>query len=85
MDLVADIGGHITPFEIKYRAQNTGLSDLKGLLDLVQQKSVTHGYIVTKSLNDFGPVANLPNTPGRLMRLPAPLLCHWLGAQSEVT
>jgi hypothetical protein len=39
VDLVAEVGGQIIPFEVKYRAQQTGRRDLKGLLDLCQQKA----------------------------------------------
>lgn len=83
VDLVAEVGGQIIPFEVKYRAQHTGLRDLKGLLELCQQKSIDRGYVVTKSLDDFGLVANLPETGARVLRIPAPLLCYWMG-ESEL-
>lgn len=37
VDLVAEVGRELIPFEVKYRAQHTGLRDLKGLLELCQQ------------------------------------------------
>jgi predicted AAA+ superfamily ATPase len=37
----------------------------------------------TKSLDDFGPVGNLPETGARVLRIPAPLLCYWMG-ESEL-
>lgn len=80
VDLVAEVGGQLIPFEVKYRAQHTGLRDLKGLLELCQQKSIGRGYVVTKSLDDFGPIKELPDTDTRIMRIPAPLLCYWMGA-----
>ncbi len=82
VDLVAEVGGNIIPFEVKYRAQHTGLRDLKGLLELCQQKNIDRAYVVTKSLDDLGPI---PNPPGntRIMRIPAPLLCYWMG-ESEI-
>jgi hypothetical protein len=87
VDLVAELEGQIVPFEVKYRAQHTGARELKGLLDLCQQKHVNRGYVVTKSLDDFGPMEGLPrggDDPGaQIMRVPAPLLCYWMGA-SEV-
>ena len=79
VDLVAEVGGQIIPFEVKYRAQHTGLRDLKGLLELCQQKSIDRGYVVTKSLDDFGVIADLPDTTTRILRIPAPLLCYWMG------
>ena len=80
VDLLAEVGGQIIPFEVKYRAQHTGLRELKGLLELCQQKSIDRAYVVTKSLDDLGPIADLPDTPTRIMRIPAALLCYWLGA-----
>ena len=84
VDLVAEVGGQIIPFEVKYRAQHTGLRDLKGLLELCRQKSIDRGYVVTKSLDDFGTIADLPDTATRILRIPAPLLCYWMG-ESELT
>jgi hypothetical protein len=83
VDLVAEVGGEIIPFEVKYRAQHTGARDLKGLVELCQQKNVARGYVVTKSLSDFGPMADLPQRDEKaagIMRIPAPLLCYWMGA-----
>ena len=84
VDLVAEVGGRIIPFEVKYRARHTGLRDLKGLLELCQQKAIDRGYVVTKSLDDFGPIADLPGSTTRIVRIPAPLLCYWMGG-SELT
>ena len=84
VDLVAEIGGRIIPFEVKYRAQHTGLRDLKGLLELCRQKDIDRGYVVTKSLDDFGPITDLPTTGTRILRIPAPLLCYWMG-ESELS
>lgn len=83
VDLVAEVGGQLIPFEVKYRAQHTGLRDLKGLLELCQQKKIERGYVVTKSLDDFGVIKDLPDTDARIMRIPAPLLCYWMG-ESEL-
>jgi predicted AAA+ superfamily ATPase len=83
VDLVAEVGGQIIPFEVKYRAQHTGLRDLKGLLDLCRQKSIDRGYVVTKSLDDFGAISDLPDAATKILRIPAPLLCYWMG-ESEL-
>ena len=83
VDLVAEIDGQVVPFEVKYRARHTGARELKGLIELCEQKSITRGYVVTKSLDDFGPMTGLPPGNGagaRIMRIPAPLLCYWMGA-----
>jgi predicted AAA+ superfamily ATPase len=83
VDLVAEVDGQIIPFEVKYRAQHTGARELKGLIELCGQKKIERGYVVTKSLDDFGPMSGLPPTgesPTQIMRIPAPLLCYWMGA-----
>jgi predicted AAA+ superfamily ATPase len=84
VDLVAQVGQDLVPFEVKYRAQHTGARELKGLIELCEQKHIERGYVVTKALDDFGPLASLPPTAtAGIMRVPAPLLCWWLG-ESEV-
>lgn len=85
VDLVAEVGGELIPFEVKYRAQHTGARELKGLIELCQAKRIARGYVVTKSLDDFGLMQGLPladdvDVPTRIMRIPAPLLCYWMGA-----
>jgi len=84
VDLVAEIGDQIVPFEVKYRAQHTGARELKGLLELCNKKSLEYAYVITKSLDDFGLLntANLSKT--KIMRVPAPLLCYWMG-ESELS
>lgn len=79
VDLVAEVAGQLIPFEVKYRAQHTGLRELKGLLELCEQKNISRGYIVTKSLDDFGLMTGLSGGT-QIMRIPAPLLCYWMGA-----
>jgi hypothetical protein len=92
VDLVAEVGGEIIPFEVKYRAQHTGARDLKGLVELCAQKRISRGYVVTKSLDDFGVMTGLPQPaaegaqpPAQIMRIPAPLLCYWMGAAEIAT
>jgi hypothetical protein len=46
----------LIPFEVKYRAQHTGARELKGLIELCEQKTA-RSHIVTKSLDDQ-PTAN---------------------------
>lgn len=84
VDLVAEVGGELIPFEVKYRAQHTGARELKGLIELCRSKHIARGYVITKSLDDFGPMRDLPTAPEavdtQIMRIPAPLLCYWMGA-----
>jgi hypothetical protein len=87
VDLVAEVGGELIPFEVKYRAQHTGARELKGLIELCQAKRIARGYVVTKSLDDFGLMQGLPApapsaepAATQIMRIPASLLCYWMGA-----
>lgn len=79
VDLIAETSNELIPFEIKYRAQHTGIRDLKGLLELCKKKSIAHAYVVTKSLNDFGLLETKDLSNTRIMRIPASLLCYWMG------
>jgi uncharacterized protein len=79
VDLVAEVAGELIPFEVKYRAQHTGARELKGLVELCQSKRIERGYVVTKSLDDFGLMQGLA-AGTQVMRVPAPLLCYWMGA-----
>lgn len=83
VDVVAQIGDQIIPFEVKYRSQHTNAKALKGLLELCKKKSIAHGYVVTKSLDDFGIMKALPEIKTNIMQIPAPLLCYWMG-ESEL-
>jgi len=87
VDLIAEVGGELIPFEVKYRAQHTGARELKGLIELCQTKRIARGYVVTQSLADFGTMQGLPvsatdarSPVTQIMRVPAPLLCYWMGA-----
>jgi len=85
VDLVAEINGELVPFEVKYRTQHTGARELKGLIELCATKDIARGYVVTKSLTDFGLMQDMPapahgKVATQIMRIPAPLLCYWMGA-----
>jgi len=79
VDLVAEMGSQIIPFEVKYRSQRTGMRDLKGLLELCKAKNIEHAYVITKSLDDFGLLNTENVSKTKIMRIPAPLLCYWMG------
>ena len=83
VDVVAQIGDQIIPFEVKYRSQHTNVKALKGLLELCEKKNIAHGYVITKSLDDFGIMKNLPKSRTNIMQIPAPLFCYWIG-ESEL-
>ncbi len=83
VDLIAELGSEIIPFEVKYRFQHTGVRDLKGLLHFCETKSANIGYVITKSLSDFGLLKEIKNPNTKIMLIPAPLLCYWMG-ESEI-
>ena len=78
VDLVAEVAGEYIPFEVKYRTQRTSLQDLRGFLEFCDQKNVKRGYIVTKSIDDFGLLEKSSNKT-QILRIPATLLCYWMG------
>lgn len=84
VDIVVTAGGRLVPFEVKYRAQSTGLGDLKGMQQFCVEKKVSRGYVITKEMTDFG-VLPLGAESGvaAVVKIPAPLACYWLG-RSEV-
>jgi len=84
VDLIAEFGNEIIPFEVKYRFEHTGVRDLKGLLHFCETKSVRIGYVITKSLSDFGLLKEVRNPDTHIMLIPAPLLCYWMG-ESELS
>lgn len=84
VDIIVEMGEQIIPFEVKYRAQNTGDREIKGLLELCKEKSLKNAYVITKSIHDFG-LMNVPsNTQVKIMRLPASLLCYWVGESESL-
>ncbi|MDR2892514.1 MAG: ATP-binding protein [Deltaproteobacteria bacterium] len=78
VDVIAEADGVSIPFEVKYRAQHSGVGDLKGLMEFMETKTPPHGFVIVKSADDFGPMV-LNGTQSRIMRVPAPLFCYWLG------
>lgn len=78
VDIIAQVNNHTIPFEIKYREQHTGMREIKGLHEFCKEKMPPIGYVITKSLHDFG-VSHLPETNTRILRIPAPLFCYWMG------
>ncbi len=83
VDLVAEINGETIPFEVKYRSQHTSLSDCKGLEEFCSKRKIQRGYIVTKSLDDFGAIKQNTHETS-FLKIPALLLCYFMG-EMEVT
>jgi len=80
VDVIADAGDRLTPFEVKYRATDTGAGALKGLTEFCEARKVSRAYVITKDIRDFG-VLPLPVAAGGslALKLPAALACYWLG------
>jgi hypothetical protein len=53
---------------------------LKGLLELCKEKAINQAFLITKSLDDFGLIKDMPaRYATRIMQIPAALLCYWMG------
>ncbi len=79
VDLVAEISSEIIPFEVKYRSNHTSLRDCKGLLELCSKQHIKRGYIVTKSVDDFGIIEQKDSGSPSILKIPATLLCYFMG------
>lgn len=80
VDIIADAGSRLIPFEVKYRAADTGARSLKGLTKFCEARKVLRGYVITKDIGDFG-ILGLPSSTATVsaLKIPAPLACYWLG------
>ena len=80
VDLVADLEGQVIPFEVKYRQQIDLAKQLVGYKKFLEGRKVQRGYIVTRMFEDFGITSGMPVPT---LKIPAALLCYWLG-QNEI-
>ena len=78
VDLVAEMENEIIPFEVKYRLSHTTISDCKGLKEFCSERSIKRGYIVTRSLDDFGVITD-DSSKTAILKIPAALLCYFMG------
>ena len=81
VDIIADLQDELVPFEVKYRGpQHTGLGELKGMAEFCAERKVERGYVITREMSDFQ-IFELDQTDikSRLLKIPAPLACYWLG------
>ena len=79
VDLVAEINNEIIPFEVKYRLQHTSLEDCRGLLEFCSKRNIKRGYIITKSIDDFGVIEKKDSNSPAILKIPAALLCYFMG------
>jgi len=77
VDLIAESGERLTPFEIKYRSrEHTSPKDLRGLTEFCRERKPDLAYVITKNPDDLG---ILPNDHTAVVKIPAPLACYILG------
>ena len=77
--LVAEIAGQMVPFAMKYQQHPLEIQDLKELTQFCRERKIERGYVVTRSLSDFDVVpGDGPGCPA-ILRIPATLLCYFLG------
>lgn len=80
VDIIADLGTRQVPFEVKYRRTATGAGDLKGMRQFCSEYQVPLGYVITRELDDFGPLTLQEGKQMiHLLKIPAALACYWLG------
>jgi len=77
VDIIADIGGRLVPFEVKYQGEKVDAGHLKGLGEFCRERKIQRGYVITKDAADFG-ILSLP-VGAQALKIPAPLACYWLG------
>ncbi len=86
VDLIAETGDRVVPFEVKYQDTQITLKKLKGLRLFLEEKSLPHGYVITQRWEDFGLLETPSAQKGRereplnaqILSIPAPLACFWL-------
>jgi hypothetical protein len=57
-----------------------GIGDLKGMVGFRAEHEIETGYVITREMTDF-PVMEVDREGAktRLLKIPAPLACYWLG------
>ncbi|MGD9896826.1 MAG: ATP-binding protein [Candidatus Methylacidiphilaceae bacterium] len=82
VDLIADLGNRLVPFEVKYWDGPIRSDQLKGLRLFLQERQVEEGYVITQRWEDFrvfdaiGLESSKP--VGKIAAIPAPLACYWI-------
>lgn len=88
VDLIAQMGARIVPFEVKYQDSETTIKKLKGMRLFLEDRGVAQGYVVTQRWDDFKVLDAVSARKGReqvkldarILAIPAPLACYWLSA-----
>lgn len=88
VDIIAELGDRLVPFEVKYQDAEITPKRLRGLRQLIEERGVEQGYVITQRWEDFGLLPVESMKPGRerevlaarVLKIPAPLACYWLSA-----
>lgn len=78
VDLVAEIGDRLVPFEVKYHDAAVTPKRLKGLCGFLEKHGIEHGYVVTRRWEDFRILDEWSDGRHRILAIPATLACYWL-------
>ncbi|GHC53671.1 ATP-binding protein [Roseibacillus persicicus] len=78
VDLVAEVGARIVPFEVKYQDAAVTPGKLKGLCQFLEKNGIEHGYVITRRWEDFRILDEWSNKNSRILAVPAALACYWL-------
>lgn len=86
VDLIAQTGDRLVPFEVKYQDTELTARKLKGLRLFLEEREVQHGYVITQRWEDFRVMETTSARKGqerdkleaRILSIPAPLACYWL-------
>ena len=86
VDIVAEVGGKLIPFEVKYSESSVKVESLKGLRMLCDQKQISRAYVITREMADFEvctistKAKSADGAAGctSILKIPAPLACYWL-------
>jgi predicted AAA+ superfamily ATPase len=85
VDLIAEVGDRLVPFEVKYQDAELTQRRLKGLRAFLEERKVDRGYVITQRWEDFRVVDVLPSgakqssaSTSKILAIPAPLACYWL-------
>ncbi len=78
VDLVAEVGDRLVPFEVKYQDAPITPKRLRGLCGFLDEHGVEHGYVITRRWEDFRVLDAWSEGGRRILAVPATLACYWL-------
>jgi len=77
VDIIAETGDRLIPFEIKYRSiKQTAAGKLRGLAEFCRERRPDVAYVITQDPEDIGTFSLSDST---IIKIPAPLACYILG------